>query len=65
MSRKDLIYIYNLEQAYFYIREKLTPLFPPDINPNSGKVYFVFDKVESNSIYTKWLEKTKQYKNNI
>lgn len=52
-----LIYIYNLEQAYFYIREGLTPLYPPKENPNSKMVYFTFDKGESNPIYTKWLYK--------
>jgi hypothetical protein len=56
---KDLIFIYNLEQAYFYIRKGLTPLYPPDRNPNSEKVYFVFDKKESNPIYTEWLKRNK------
>lgn len=53
----NLVYIYNLKQAYFYIREGLTPLYPPKENPNSKMVYFVFDKKESNTIYTKWLER--------
>ena len=58
--KTNLIYIYNLEQAYFYIREGLTPLYPPSINPNSKMVYFVFNKQESNPIYTVWLSKTKK-----
>jgi len=53
----NLIYIYNLKQAYFYIREGLTPLYPPSINPNSKMVFFTFNKQDSNSIYTKWLGK--------
>lgn len=56
----NLIYIYNLEQAYFYIRKGLTPLYPPKENPNSKMIYFVFDKDESNPIYTKWLSKAKK-----
>ena len=56
----NLIYIYNLEQAYFYIRKGLTPLSPPKENPNSKMVYFVFDKGESNPIYTEWLSKAKK-----
>ena len=53
----NLIYIYNLEQAYFYIREGLTPLYPPKENPNSKMVYFVFNKQDSNPLYTEWLSK--------
>jgi len=56
----NLIYIYNLEQAYFYIREGLTPLYPPKENPNSKMVYFVFNKQDSNPLYTEWLSKAKK-----
>ena len=56
----NLIYIYNLEQAYFYIREGLTPLYPPRENPNSKMVFFVFNKQDSNSLYTEWLNKAKK-----
>lgn len=55
----ELIFIYNLEQAYFYIREGLTPLYPPRENPNTKMVYFVFNKRLSNPIYSKWLERNK------
>jgi hypothetical protein len=58
----NLVYIYNLEQAYFYIRKGLTPLYPPRENSNSKMVYFVFDKNQSNLIYTEWLSKTKKVK---
>jgi peptidoglycan/xylan/chitin deacetylase (PgdA/CDA1 family) len=57
INKENLVYIYNLEQAYFYIREGLTPLYPPRENPNSKMVCFTFDKKESNPIYTKWLGK--------
>lgn len=60
MKNEDLVYIYNLEQAYFYIRQGLTPLYPPKRNSNSKMVYFVFDKKQSNPIYTKWLHKAKK-----
>ena len=60
MNNKELIYIYNLEQAYFYIREGLTPLSLPRENPNSKMVYFCFDKKLSNPVYTKWLGKCKR-----
>lgn len=56
---EDLVYIYNLEQAYFYIREGLTPLYPPKENKNTRMIYFCFDKGDSNSVYTKWLERGK------
>jgi len=56
----NLIYVYNLEQAYFYIREGLTPLYPPKENLNSHMVYFVFNKQESNPLYTIWLSKAKK-----
>ena len=60
----DKVYIYNLEQAYFYIRKGLTPLCPPKENPNSKMVYFTFDKINSNPIYSEWLEKAKKTKIN-
>ena len=62
MGTGNLIYIYNLEQAYFYIREGLTPLYPPKENSNSKMVYFVFNKHDSNPLYTKWLSKAKTIK---
>lgn len=53
---KNYVYIYNLQQAYFYIREGLTPI-TTDKHKKTGMIFFVFDKKESNSIYTKWLNK--------
>ena len=60
MKNDNLIYIYNLEQSYFYIRNGVTPLYPPRENPNSHMVYFVFDKQETNPLYTEWLIKAKK-----
>lgn len=52
----NLVYIYNLEQAYFYIREGLTPEII-DKHFKTGKVFFAFNRKQSNNIYTKWLER--------
>lgn len=57
MKNNDEVYIYNLEQAYFYIRQGLTPLYPPRENLRTHMVHFIFDKKKSNPIYTKWLSR--------
>lgn len=63
MNKDDLIYIYNLEQAYFYIRRNANPLYPPSINPNSKMVFFTFSKQDTNELYTIWLNKIRYEKN--
>ena len=63
MYKNDYVYIYNLEQAYFYIREGLKPISIGTHN-KTNMYYFVFNKDKSNSIYTKWLDMRNKIKNN-
>lgn len=60
--KENQVYIYNLDQAYFYIRKGLNPIYPPNVNSKSKMIYFVFDKKESNPIYTEWLMQAKKSK---
>ena len=56
------ITIFDMKQAYFYIREGVTPLY---VNKHSnGKIFYVFDKTESYGAFIKWLESCKQLKIN-
>lgn len=58
----DIIKIYNMKQAYFYIREGLEPIGLPRFDSNKNKIYFVFDKEKSNPLYTKWIERSPKNK---
>lgn len=48
------VYIYNLKQAYFYIKQGLDPI-SIDKHNKTQKIFFIFDKEKSNHLYTKWL----------
>lgn len=50
----DYVYIYNLQQAYFYIQNNLLPL-KVDKHPRTNRTFFVFDREKSNPLFTKWL----------
>ncbi|MDZ5038209.1 hypothetical protein GNF78_13355 [Clostridium perfringens] len=47
-------YIYNWQQAYFYMQNGVIPLERPGVNKSSGKVYFVFGAEETKEVYDKW-----------
>lgn len=55
MSNK--FYIYNIEQAHFYISEGVKPLRKPEVNPKTGKIFYVFDREESQAAYELWVKK--------
>jgi hypothetical protein len=48
------IYIYNFKQAEFYIKEGIKPL-EININPKTRKIYFIFNREETNNAYMKWV----------
>ena len=50
-----IVKIYNTKQAGLYIKHNVEPI---DLFYNDGTLIFVFDKAETNSIYTKWLSHT-------
>lgn len=50
------VYIYNLEQAYYYIKHDVKPVFI-DRHPTTNKTYFQFRKGDTRDIYQKWCDK--------
>jgi len=51
------IYIYNWEQAYFYMVEgHIRPIERPQVHFSTGKIFFVFDDKETENIYARWLK---------
>lgn len=47
-------YIYNLDQAYFYIENGIRPIEPPHQHQVTHKIYFTFDNEETRGVYDKW-----------
>ncbi|UBK64727.1 hypothetical protein [Clostridium perfringens] len=47
-------YIYNWQQAYFYMQNGVMPLERPAVNKVTGKIYFVFGSEETKEVYDKW-----------
>jgi hypothetical protein len=53
-------YIYNWEQAYFYMMEgKIRPIESPQVHFGTGNIFFVFDGKETENIYIRWLKHNK------
>lgn len=57
--RVKKLYVYNWQQACFYIREGLDTLEPPRIHNVTGNVYFVFDYEKSQPAFNKWMSRKK------
>ena len=55
MSNK--VYIYNWEQALFYMNNGLKPIQPPAEHRKTKKVFFVFNYYEAQQGFTKWIKK--------
>lgn len=53
-SENSKIYIYNFKQTEFCIKEGIKPL-EININPKTRKIYFVFNREETNNAYMKWV----------
>ena len=47
-------YIYNLQQAYFYIEHGIKPIEPPREHYTTHKVFFVFNKEDIKNIEQLW-----------
>jgi hypothetical protein len=60
-SNKNDVYIYNLKQAYFYIRVGVDPV-GVGFNPIKQKYYFHFKKNETQEAYDLWCKKCEEYK---
>jgi hypothetical protein len=49
-------YIYNLEQAYFYIENKVRPILPPKLHNKTNHIFFIFNTEETEEVYKLWCE---------
>lgn len=56
----DKAYIYNFEQAYFYIENGIRPVEHPRVHKVTGKIFFAFSKEETEDIYTRWINRNKK-----
>lgn len=55
MDKKVKMYIYNYEQAYFYMVDcGIKPIERPGVNSNTNTIFFVFDKEETIDAWDKW-----------
>lgn len=57
--KEDLIVLFNLEQIYFYIEQGVRPVAPPKEHAVSKRIGFTFSKKETNSLFTRWLNRNK------
>ena len=55
------VYIYNSEQAYYYIQQGLIPIKVRE-HDRTGNICYIFDKEKSNSLYTNWLNREAKIK---
>ena len=54
------MYIYNYEQAYYYMVEcGIKPIERLGINKNTNTIYFVFNKAETTEAYSRWCNRNK------
>ncbi|WP_161794424.1 MULTISPECIES: hypothetical protein [Paraclostridium] len=58
MDKKALIYIYNWEQSKFYIENGLVPI-KPGVNERTGNIYMIFNREESQEVFSKWCTRNK------
>ena len=48
-------YIYNWEQAYFYMKNGVMPIERPQIHFETGNIFFVFNDESTIHVYKKWI----------
>ncbi|HFD2033484.1 TPA: hypothetical protein ACF2DD_002061 [Clostridium perfringens] len=58
-SKSGKVYIYNYEQAYFYISSGVFPINRPEIHPTTNKVYFTFNWNDVQEVYKIWCNNKK------
>lgn len=51
-------YIYNHEQAYYYMSRGVLPIDKPKINPKTNNIYFIFGTEETKQVYDEWCKRT-------
>jgi len=52
-------YIYNFEQAYFYIENGIRPCEHPRVHKGTGNIFFTFSKKETEKVYEEWINRKK------
>ena len=53
MKNKEYIYIYNEEQAFFYIERKLRPI-DKGVNPKTNKIWYKFNRELTKPLFDEW-----------
>ena len=59
-DKEHYVFIFNPEQKNFYL--KYIKMVDSATNPKTKMQYWIFDKKESNPIYTLWLNECKKNK---
>lgn len=54
----DYIYIYNFEQAYFYIENKVRPTTVGK-HDKTGNIYFKFKRDDTRKVYDIWVTRNR------
>lgn len=57
MINKENIYIYNWQQACFYIQNGLNPIESPGFNKKSGNIYFIFERKATKPLFDMWCKR--------
>lgn len=58
-NKKGSVNIYNLDQAYFYIRSGLNPIYIGVNHYKKNNIYFKFGIDESKELYEQWKSNNK------
>lgn len=61
--KSNKVYIYNLKQADYYMRNGVKPL-DKGIHNVTGRRYYVFDYYETRLVYDKWCKKCDKIRGN-
>lgn len=57
-SKENYIFVFDKYQKDFYLSKGLM-IVDSDINPNTNKLFWIFDKSDTNYFYGEWLTKCK------
>ena len=54
-NSQELIPVYNMEKVFFYVEHGIRPIDNrPRINNETGSVFFLFTKKDTNKLYSLW-----------
>lgn len=53
-TKTGKIYIYNYQQAYYYISRGAIPIAKPEVHNTTKRVYFTFNYDDVQELYHEW-----------